>query len=175
MLEEVLTPADCAKCKFCCSFRRESLKFTPHIAGENIEEIRQLFPEALFKTLPDGTITIYLDDNFLTQDSEEEVLCYFNRDGCRLPTRLKPFECKLWPFRLMRKDDSLFLALATSCQRIERKDTARFGKAALEAAKEAVEYAKTHPEIIIEYSEDYQVLVSVSEPGTDEVRFTVNN
>ncbi len=158
MLEEILSPKDCARCGFCCSFRRQSLNLTPNFAKETIDEIKKRYPEARFKERPDGAVTIDIDDCYRTDDSNEEALCPFNRKGCILPDDLKPFDCKLWPFRLMKKEDSLLLALVPSCPHIKKDDPAVFEKTASAVAKAAKEYAKDHPEIIIDHRPDYEVV-----------------
>ena len=159
MLEEILSPEDCAVCEFCCSFRRQSLNLTPCFDKDSVDEICRLYPEAKFKTLPKGVVTIDLDDKYNTDNNEEEALCYFNKKGCILPAHLKPFDCKLWPFRLMKNGDSLSLTLVPSCPWIKKDDTSKLKEVADSVLKEAKEYAKTHPEIIIEYREDYEVIV----------------
>ena len=157
MLKNLLSPEDCAKCGFCCSFRRQSLGLTPCFAKETVAEICGLFPDARFKTLPNGAITIDIDDKYRTDDSREEALCPFNRRGCVLPGRLKPFDCELWPFRLMKSGDGLVLALVPTCPWIE-KDVDKLRAAASVIAKRAVEYAEAHPEIVIEHRDDYRVV-----------------
>ncbi len=161
MLEEILSAKDCAKCEFCCSFRRQSLDLTPYFAAETLDEIRRLYPEAKFRTRPDGAMTIDLYDKYTTENSEEEALCPFNHTGCILPAHLKPFDCKLWPFRLMKVENGLSLALVPTCPWIRKDDESKLKEVAEAVAKEAVEYAKTHPEIIIEYRADYQVVISL--------------
>ena len=163
MLKEILSPADCAKCGFCCSFRRQSLHLTPCFDVENVEEISRLFPEAKFKTLPGGAITIDLDDKYHTDNSDEEALCYFNQKGCVLPDSLKPFDCNLWPFRLMKDENGMSLALVPTCPWIRKNDLSKLKEVALSVAKKAMEYAKMHPEIVIEYRPDYQVIISMPE------------
>ena len=158
MLTDVLSPSDCARCGFCCSFRRQSLNLTPCFAKETVAEISRLYPEARFKTLPNGAVTIDIAGNYRTNDSEEEALCPFNRTGCVLPERLKPFDCKLWPFRLMKCGDGLALALVPTCPWIGKADMDRLKAKAAAVAEAAVEYAKTHPEIVIEYRADYRVI-----------------
>ena len=158
MLGELLSPSDCATCGYCCSFRKKSLNLTPHFAKETIDEITRLFPEARFKSLPDGIVTIDLDDMYQTDDEDEEVLCPFNKTGCILPDHLKPFDCKLWPFRLMKNGADLSLALVPSCSYIKIDDRQKLKTVAQKVAKEAVGYAKDHPEIIIDFREDYQII-----------------
>lgn len=163
MLQEILSPADCAKCEFCCSFRRQSLNLTPCFDGEKIGEIKKLYPEARFKTLPKGAVTIDLDDKYQTDDENEEALCPFNRKGCILPPDLKPFDCELWPFRLMKDENRLVLALVPTCPWIKKDDMQKLTRVASAIAEKAATYARTHPEIIIDYRPDYQVIITVSE------------
>lgn len=170
MLKAVLSPADCAKCGYCCSFRRQSLHMTSSFAKETIEEIKRLYPEARFKTRANGAITTDLDDNYLTDDSEEEALCYFNKQGCILPPRLKPFECKLWPLCVMKSGEGLVLALTPTCPYIE-KDLEKLKTAATPVAKAAAEYVRTHPEMVIEYRADYQIIVPVPEERAGNEQF----
>jgi hypothetical protein len=162
MLKEVLSPEDCAKCGFCCSFRRQSLHLTPLFAKETVEEICRLYPDAHFRTLPNGAVTIDIGDQYKTDDSEEEALCPFNRKGCILPQHLKPFDCELWPFRLMKSGNGLALALVPTCPWLD-KDSSKFKETAAEVAEKAVAYAKTHPELVIEYRPDYQLVVLLPE------------
>ena len=157
MLKDVLSPEECAKCGFCCSFRRQSLNLTPYFAKETVAEIRGLHPEARFRTLPNSATTIDIGDRYRTDDSEEEAPCPFNRKGCVLPPHLKPFDCKLWPFRLMKRGDGLVLALVPTCPRIDR-ESPRFKATAEAVFRKAAEYAKDHPEIAIEYREDYRIV-----------------
>ncbi len=159
MMDKLLLPEDCAKCEFCCSFRRQSLNLTPYFAKETIEEIQRLYPFAQFKTLPNGAVTIDIDDKYMTDDSEEEALCPFNRQGCILPDNLKPFDCKLWPFRLMKSERGPVIALVPTCPKIRRDDEEKLREVADSLAKEAKEYAGTHPEIMIEYRDDYTVIL----------------
>lgn len=158
MLKDVLSPEDCAKCGFCCSFRRQSLDLTPLFAKETVGEISRLYPEARFRTLPNGAGTIDIGDQYRTDDSEEEALCPFNRKGCILPKHLKPFDCELWPFRLMKSGDGFVLALVPTCPWID-KDSPKFKSTASAVFQKAVAYAKPHPEIAIEYRADYQIVV----------------
>ena len=158
MLKDVLSPGDCAKCGFCCSFRRQSLDLTPLFAKETLEEIRRLHPEARFRTLPNGGVTIDIGDQYRTDGSGAEAPCPFNRKGCILPGHLKPFDCELWPFRLMENGDGLALALVPTCPWID-KDSAKFKATAATVAAKALAYAKTHPGIAIGYRPDYHVVV----------------
>ncbi len=102
MLSKILSKETCAGCKFCCSFRRCSLWETP------------LFPEDTVKRLGgrfnmeqmDGRIYGRMDfsGKYATDNPEEEAACEYLdlNKGCTLSYEDKPFDCKIWPLRIMR-------------------------------------------------------------------------
>lgn len=163
MLKSLLSKEDCAKCRFCCSLRRQSLWENPVFVKESLSELKKIYPEVRFKTLSDNIVTLNFDGLYQTDDSEEEVPCYFNKSGCILPDRLKPFECKLWPLRVMRKDGKLYAAISLSCPAI-RKNTDEEIHATMEGLSETMRnYVGLHPEIIKEYHENYKVMFELTE------------
>ena len=164
MLRSVLSPEECAQCRFCCSFRRTSLWETPLFYSEELESIRKEYPNARFKTLDDNSVTVDLDGGYLTDDPDEEVLCPFNKNGCILNSEQKPFDCSIWPLRIMRKDKSLVIALTPTCPAI--------GKKPLNVMRELVsgglwdiikEKARLHPEMIKPYREGFPILAEYEE------------
>ncbi len=102
MLSKILSKETCAGCKFCCSFRRCSLWETP------------LFPEDTVKRLGgrfnmeqmDGRVYGRMDfsGKYATDNPEEEAACEYLdlNKGCTLSYEDKPFDCKIWPLRIMR-------------------------------------------------------------------------
>ena len=105
MLSEILKKEDCAACRFCCAFRRQSLWETPIFSSENIDAIennKRLDSSVLEKFLFDGnTYARYdLSNAYKTNDSEEEAPCpYLSDKGCILDAtvyrRKKHGECPL--------------------------------------------------------------------------------
>ena len=116
MLSSILKKSDCAECRFCCSFRRQSLWETPIFDQATVEKLRVLYPTAKFRPAgnaasvtsagtPASSFTFDISDQYKTNDPEEEAPCPFleaNR-GCILPPELKPFDCSIWPFRAVRR------------------------------------------------------------------------
>ncbi|MDD7417839.1 MAG: hypothetical protein SPI86_00170 [Treponemataceae bacterium] len=89
MLSKILSKEQCAQCKFCCSFRRQSLWESPFVPS----------------------------CNYKTQDPSEEIPCDYldKKQGCTLSQEKKPFDCKIWPFRVMEDTDGIFITMATTC------------------------------------------------------------
>ena len=54
MLSSILSKSDCAACKFCCSFRRQSLWETPIFFEEDIAKIKELYPDVKFREIEDS-------------------------------------------------------------------------------------------------------------------------
>ena len=164
MLSKVLTKAACAECKFCCSFRRQSLWETPLFPMETVEKYGA---EGIrFLNCGEGDARygrMDLEGNYRTKDSEEEVPCSFLdvKRGCILSEEDKPFDCKIWPLRIMRKQDGeLVIALTPTCPEIGKQppkimeDLVRNG-----LGEKIYAYAAEHPFIIKEYKEGFPVLM----------------
>ncbi len=95
MLSKILSKEDCKNCKFCCSFRRQSVWESP----------------------------FQLSTAFKTEDPNEEVPCdYLDKNsGCTLSEKEKPFDCKIWPFRVMEENEKIYVTIATTCPAINKK------------------------------------------------------
>ena len=178
MLGAILKKEACAECRFCCAFRKTSLWEVPVFTRENTEAIKKnqnldssvLVP--LDKRLFGNTETdiadylsdysVYdLTDCYQTDDPEEEVPCpYLGRNGCVLSAEEKPWDCKIWPLRVMRTEGGeVVIALTPTCPEINKinlNDVKKFVNENLR--DELLSYAKSHPYLIKEYREDFPIL-----------------
>ena len=162
MLSSVLSPGECAECRFCCSFRRQSLWETPLFDSETAEKLSVLYPESRFKPRG-GAYTIDIDSNYGTDDPEEEALCPFNRNGCILGADDKPFDCSIWPLRVMRYNGGLAICLTPTCPIISNKPLEVMRELVNgETGDRIVSYAQSHPFIIKDYKEGFPVLRIIS-------------
>lgn len=199
MLKKILSPEKCASCKFCCSFRRQSLWETPVFDEETKIKLERLYPGVTFRKIDENSpenacsdtknkspqnahptpetnssktapasrpfFTIDLSSSYKTQNPDEEALCPFlkNGSGCILPPELKPFDCSIWPFRIIRKkDNTLWLVLTPTCREINLiplEEIKAFAREDLLAPIKA--YVKNHPEIIKEDSSFFVPLFSL--------------
>ena len=159
MLSSILAKSDCAACKFCCSFRRQSLWETPVIPAEDLPKLKALNPCASFR--PAGSsgqsFTFDLSAAYKTSDPDEEAPCPFldASRGCSLPPELKPFECQIWPLRAVRlSDGSLKVALTPTCPAINRQPLQKVRNlAASGLGQKILDYAAAHPDIVKDASE----------------------
>ena len=161
MLSSILKKSDCASCKFCCSFRRQSLWETPVFDSQTVEKLRSLYPDVKFRSVGEASFTFDISDKYLTNDSKEEAPCPFldSNRGCILPPELKPFDCSIWPFRAVKKESnssntSLAVALTPTCPAINKVPREKI-KELLDSGlrKKILDYAESHPDIIKDSSE----------------------
>ena len=98
MLSKVLSKETCAKCRFCCSFRRCSLWETPLFPKNECEKLSK---DNEYGVKSDFQMQgeygqMKLLHKYCTQDSEEEAACDYldEHKGCILSQEDKPFDCK---------------------------------------------------------------------------------
>ena len=159
MLSKILSKFSCAACKFCCSFRRQSLWETPLFPPEVVEKLSKPNKYGVVGEFRDSQIIL---GGYRTDDPEEEVPCTFldPERGCILKPEDKPFDCSIWPLRIMDKDGELVIALTPTCPSIgavPSKALAELVKSGL--GDKIFEYAKTHPEIIKEYRVGFPIIL----------------
>ena len=158
MLSSILSKNTCAACKFCCSFRRQSLWETPLFPPEIAEKLSQPNEYGVVGKFRDGQIIL---GGYRTADPEEEVPCTFlnPQKGCILKGEDKPFDCSIWPLRIMDKGGKLVIALTPTCPAIgATPDKALVDLVQGGLGERIFDYAKTHPYIIKEYREGFPIV-----------------
>lgn len=170
MLSKVLKKETCAECRFCCSFRRCSLWETPLFSKEVMDLLEQNGCKTIFKKQQISGIEygqMDLTDKYKTQEFDEEAACEFldTHKGCTLSDDEKPFDCKIWPLRIMNKDGRCVIALTPTCPAINKISLEDMKALVQDRLGEVIyEYAKRHPYIIKEYKEGFPVLMSFLGP-----------
>lgn len=163
MLTKILSKETCKKCKFCCNFKRESLWESPLFSSAQKESLEEKYPQAKFKANGGCSFTIDLDSAYKTEQGEEEAACWFlnAENGCSLANGDKPFDCAIWPFRLMKKENDLVIALTPTCPAVNKipLDTLKkfVGK---NLAAKIFEYGRQNPFIIKEYKDGFPVIIA---------------
>lgn len=170
MLSKVLKKETCANCKFCCSFRRESLWETPLFSVDIVEKLKKnkndgvKDNEALFVIEKDKNSSygkMKLDNQYQTNDPNEEVPCSFLdlSKGCTLSDDDKPFDCKIWPLRIMEKGDKWVIALTPTCPAINKVDIETMKSLVdKELGQIIYDYAKKNDFIVKKYRTGFPIL-----------------
>ena len=158
MLSSILSKKQCAACKFCCSFRRQSLWETPLFPPEVVEKLSKPNEYGVVGEFRDGQIVL---GGYKTGDPEEEVPCTFldPQKGCILKPEDKPFDCSIWPLRIMNKDGELVIALTPTCPSIGATPSPELIELVKNGLGEKIlAYAKAHPYIIKEYRDGFPIV-----------------
>jgi len=161
MLTELFGRKTCAECKWCCSFDKNDQWETPLIISENVAKLQQRFPDAQFTPMGKD-YKLDLSEKFQTDNPKEYVFCPFldQQSGCVLSEEEKPFDCKIWPFRLMRKEGQLVLTLTPTCPACNALPMETIKSFAEREIAEVIErYAVLHPDMILPYRSDYPIVV----------------
>jgi len=170
MLSSILSKTSCAACKFCCSFRRQSLWETPLFPPEVAEKLSRENEYGVVGEFAQAgrdsqnvqdACRLVLENNYRTDDPEEEVPCTFldPQKGCILNGEDKPFDCSIWPLRIMNKDGKLVIALTPTCSAIGAVPSQALVELVQGGLGEKIfEYAKTHPYIVKEYHQGFPVI-----------------
>ena len=164
MLSKVLEKSTCAECRFCCSFKRGSLWETPLFPKETVERLKKdrNVDFVLDETEGYEYGRMSLEGEYRTEDENEETPCMFldGSRGCVLSDEDKPFDCKIWPLRIMRDGGELVIALTPTCPAINRVPLERMKELVEEGLGDTIyDYAASHPFIIKQYREGFPVLM----------------
>ena len=162
MLSKILEKSTCAECRFCCSFRRGSLWETPLFTHETAKKLSNTSVKFVEKE-DKGCKYAQMDltGKYTGNDENEEAACEFldSKRGCVLSDEDKPFDCKIWPLRIMRKGEKLVIALTPTCPSINRRPLSEVKSLVEEGLGDKIyEYALEYPFIIKEYKEGFEVL-----------------
>lgn len=162
MLKKLLKGSDCAECRFCCSFRRQSLWETPLFSDENKKLLEEKYPEARFKKIGNDSWTVDLFHLYRTEDPEEEAACPFlGSNGCVCTEEEKPFDCSVWPLRVCKKENRIQVMLENVCPVMNGIPLEKIMEVVVNdrVGQKMIDYAKKNPDAIKEWNPDYKILI----------------
>ncbi len=154
MLKSIFTPSDCAKCRLCCNFTPTSVWESPFLTEEQARSFRNAGVELEFRSRGGWSFAYHFDGKgvvncpMLDPDS-----------GCSLSPEEKPFECSIWPLRLMERDGRLLIGRYRDCPAIqgekrERLDTFARG----ELLETLLAFVRRHPDSLRPFSPVYEII-----------------
>lgn len=157
MLKNILSGESCAKCQLCCIFDKYDIWETPVVSDELYEKIKNEYPEAefieknggerIFKCIPDGELF-----NCPMLDKST---------GCKLGDE-KPFDCRIWPYRIMEFGGKRVITIASICPEMYKKPLSEL-VAELEEnglAEKIWNEANLRPKIVKPYQKGYPILLT---------------
>lgn len=154
MLKKLLSREECAKCKICCSFDDYDIWETPIIDEKLKVKVLKLNPEQKFVTKGSSSILR------MEKDVQEDL--YFcslldRQKGCMLGDE-KPFDCRIWPFRVMRLDKRLVITLSPVCPVVQTRPLSLIKEVCDELAPVIYAQAQKNPDIVKNYIENFPIL-----------------
>jgi len=151
MLKGLLSPSSCAECRVCCVFDRDDYWEMPLIKPELSALIEKNFPEVKIKKI--GVCGVFEADF----DEDGLATCpMLTETGCKLGEN-KPFDCRVWPFRVMKKDDLLFLTLSPVCETVSSLPVSKISEFAAKLSQTVFDEAESNPEMIKDYIDGYPI------------------
>ncbi len=154
MLSGLLEKHQCADCRYCCVFDRLDFWEMPSLLEPTAKAILNMNADVSLNR--QGSVYTFDDKNL----TEELYPCPALTDkGCGLPSELKPFECSIWPFRVMEYCGDMVLAVCTDCESL--KDVSvqvvdNFANSKVRAV--AFDYAKKYPQMVKPYHGNYRIV-----------------
>ena len=77
----------------------------------------------------------------------------------------KPFDCKIWPFRVMSLNGVNVITLSPVCPVVKTRPLEDIMKVCWQISDEIFSQAKAHPEIVKPYIEVYPIIVTQNSDG----------
>lgn len=110
MITQFVPEGVCVKCEGCCRFSSAVTPWAPCLLDTEIKSIpKNILPASLIS--PDKKIIL------MPSGGKDIFLCPFfdvGRNKCGIYS-LRPFECRLYPFIINRRDKKIFLAVDLNC------------------------------------------------------------
>lgn len=155
MLKKILTPSDCADCQWCCQFDESDIWEMPFLTDKDTLRITEMCDRACFNPRGEGF-------GFKAEINPETGLAAcpaLTENGCALGEE-KPFDCRIWPFRVMKIADRNAITLSTGCPEISGmsvSDIMYFLDGGF--AEKVFAYARENPDAVHDYHDGYVVLL----------------
>lgn len=151
MLKKILSPETCGKCRVCCVFDRDDIWEIPLISKELYHNISENRPGLKLK--PRGENSYVFDMKF-----ENDGLTYcpaLSDKGCTLGEN-KPFDCKIWPLRAMKKGDDIVITISPVCGAVDplKPEVKELAK---ELSEIIFKEAEKNPDIVKDYIDGYPI------------------
>lgn len=154
MLKEILNKSTCAECRMCCIFDRYDIWETPLFDEETKNKVLAFNSDAEFVKVGSK----YMLNAGKLADGDLFTCPALTENGCILGDE-KPFDCKIYPFRVMEKDGKRVIAVSTLCESVYGQNHNKL-KEFLENgfAKKIFAYADENPETVKPYYDNYTVI-----------------
>lgn len=157
MLSKILSKKECAKCRICCCFDSSDVWETPIITKPLHDKILGEYnPKQKFIKKDNCYILDMPKD-----ESDDLYYCSMldRNSGCILKDD-KPFDCKIWPFRVMDFNGVNVITLSPVCPVVKTRSLEDLSSFIETIAPTIFQQANDQPEIIKPYIKGYPILAT---------------
>lgn len=160
MLKGLLSKSVCGECRICCGFDSTDVWEMPVMNEETKNKLEALRP---------GTEFVRTKNSYITKCGElsDDEIFYCpaldKNTGCILGDE-KPFDCKIWPYRVMNFKGSKVITVCPVCGEIfsrPLRELVDFLECGL--AVKIDEYSNEYPDIVKDYDFSYPILKVLGE------------
>lgn len=155
MLSKLLSKDECAKCRICCTFDDDDIWETPVIYNEFADQVANTGAKLLDKEE-------YKLFSLSKEDGDELYYCTAldKQKGCKLSNEAKPFDCKIWPFRVMKLKglNRLVITLSPVCPIVKIRPLESILETLDEIKEDIFKEARLHPFMVKDYIDGYPIL-----------------
>lgn len=112
MLKKILNQTTCRGCRVCCIFDESDIWELPLLTENDLATVKEHYSGEFIKR---GDACYVFDVKF-----DEKGLAYcpmLTEKGCILADN-KPFDCKIWPFRVNDLNGTLVITLSPVCESV---------------------------------------------------------
>ena len=157
MLTRLLSRETCAKCRLCCVFDHYDVWETPVLSQEIKNNAEKILPDAEF--VSKGTRSYLFRIREFDEDDLFRCPLLDQSKGCMLGTE-KPFDCQIWPFRIMELDGRQAITIAPICDAMMAQPIGNLLSFLKEGLAETIfDYAAENPDVVKTYDSMYPVLL----------------
>lgn len=158
MLSELLSRAECAQCKICCCFNSLDIWEAPIISDDNKDRISGILPHTQYEKVGNSSV--------IKMNREPDKDLYYcdvldKEKGCMLGDE-KPFDCRIWPLRVMSFEGKRVIALSMICPVVKTRPLDKIAQTAQRLAPMIFETASKNPDLVKPYETGYVILVTES-------------
>ena len=152
MLKKILCSEDCAKCQICCKFEQDELIDAPTFTEE--EMLKSLSKKGNLLFAERGQVY-----QIVLESWRGKYICpLLTHMGCILDDE-RPFDCKLWPFYVMRKNRKYVITITEDCPVVNKKSISIIKSCIdnvfLERCRRVI---SEYPDMITDYNRNMTVL-----------------
>lgn len=150
----ILTKSQCAECRQCCSFESYGLWDTPLVTDDIMRRALDICPTQRFSDISGRRLFV-----MEKQPGSDVYRCPMldHSTGCRLGDG-KPFECRIFPFRVMRLEGRLVIAVSPVCPAAADMSLSALIKEAGRLADAIFAEAEKEPGLVRQFEAGYVIL-----------------